>query len=418
MAVNIDIVSEKLFNILKGFGYEVKSFDKDGDLVLNPQEATRFAVADPNLLARINLPEKTIMLATSEDLSEEPVRDMVKHLAQDYLMNFDYKIFDKKIKPKGEELDVKKNAEKEMADVMEASLGRMTGSSKTSYQPLENVKLVVRHKKAVNEEVRGARSRNIHSIFIQRGDERFKMAENNLQAARAMARHMYNGGEMHDTVGEAIVSMAKDYKQLREFVRYVKSAKLINEDNQEIVELAIENINEIRSHFKRLSGVKTYANAVEGIEDFSSVDILTDDIDIESKFTETHFDDKVANVTDSLKNLISRKKSFESKITKAIESENFADLKDNLAEQDIMDFENPNARLGHQVSMLGYSAKDETLSNYLQGLSNKISAGGELNQFEYGTIKSCLLGANSGSTKTAPVDMAEAYEVFLDQYTL
>ena len=102
MAVNIDIVSEKLFNILKGFGYEVKSFDKDGDLVLNPQEATRFAVADPNLLARINLPEKTIMLATSEDLSEEPVRDMVKHLAQDYLMNFDYKIFDKKIKPKGD----------------------------------------------------------------------------------------------------------------------------------------------------------------------------------------------------------------------------------------------------------------------------------------------------------------------------
>ena len=70
-----------------------------------------------------------------------------------------------------------------------------------------------------------------------------------------------------------------------------------------------ENINEIRSHFKRLSGVKTYANAVEGIEDFSSVDILTDDIDIESKFTETHFDDKVANVTDSLKNLISRKKN-------------------------------------------------------------------------------------------------------------
>ena len=110
--------------------------------------------------------------------------------------------------------------------------------------------------------------------------------------------------------------------------------------------------------------------------------------------------------------------AFESKITKAIESENFADLKDNLAEQDIMDFENPNARLGHQVSMLGYSAKDETLSNYLQGLSNKISAGGELNQFEYGTIKSCLLGANSGGTKTAPVDMAEAYEVFLDQYTL
>ena len=48
----------------------------------------------------------------------------------------------------------------------------------------------MRHKKAVNEEIRGARSRNIHSIFVQRGEERFKMAENNLQMARAMARHV------------------------------------------------------------------------------------------------------------------------------------------------------------------------------------------------------------------------------------
>jgi len=311
------------------------------------------------------------------------------------------------------------DSEHDARNISEASLGKMTGSRKSSYQPLaDSVKIIVRHNKEVNEEVRGARSRNIHSILVQRGEEKFKMAENNLSAARAMARHLHNGGEIHDTVGESINSMAKDYKQLREFVRYVKSAKLVNESNQEIVELAIENVNEIRTHFKRLSGVKTYANAVEGIQNFSSVELLTDDIDIEGKFTETHFDDKVANVTSSLKNLISRKKSFESKITKAIESENFADLKENLAEQDIMDFDNPNAKLGHQVSMLGYSAKDETLSNYLQGLSNKISSGGDLNQFEYGTIKSCLLGANSSSQNTAPVDMAEAYEVFLDQYIL
>ena len=46
MAVNYEIVSEKLFNILKGFGYSVRSYNKEGDLVLN-QEATRFAVQDP-----------------------------------------------------------------------------------------------------------------------------------------------------------------------------------------------------------------------------------------------------------------------------------------------------------------------------------------------------------------------------------
>ena len=446
MAVNIDIVSEKLFNILKGFGYEVKSFDKDGDLVLNPQEATRFAVGEPNLLARINLPEKTIMLATSEDLSEEPVRDMVKNLAQDYLMNFDYKVFNRKIKPKGEQLDVKKNAEKDMADVMEAtlenidqmqstmyksvssipwamrddwgfdwsslkpgmdsndafemfkdaviqirgdqgsggytaqnlankndkyynellktyvqkiatmgmsveggtgklvmdqvqdrlpndtiseaSLGKMTGSRKSSYQPLaDSVKIIVRHNKEVNEEVRGARSRNIHSILVQRGEEKFKMAENNLSAARAMARHLHNGGETFDEIGESITEMSREFKKLKEFIGYVRKAKLVNETNQEFVSMALENIDTIRTNFKRLSGVKSYANAVESVSAYNNVELLQDDIDLESKFTETHFDDKVANAMESLKAMTSRRRSFESKITKAIESETFAGLK-------------------------------------------------------------------------------------------
>ena len=417
MAININTVSEKLFNILKGFGYEVKSFNKEGKIVINPQEATRFAVSEPNLLARLDVNDKTIMLATSSELSESPVRGMIKDLAQDYLLNFDYRIFDKKIKPKGENLDIAKNAEKDMADVMEASLGRMTGSTKTSYQPLDNVRVVVRHKKPVDEEVRGSRSRNIHSIFIQRGDERFKMAENNLSAARAMARHLYNGGEMYDNIGEAITTMAQDYRQLREFVRYVKGAKLVNETNEEYVSLALENIGEIKNTFKRLSGVKTYANAIESIEDYGSVEMLEDDLDLESKFTETHFDDKVANVMDNLKTLATKRKSFESKIVKAIESETFTDVKDRLQESDLVDFATPQAKLSHQVSQLGYSAKDDTLANYLHSISSKLNDGGQLSQFEYGAIKSCLLSANQNIHKSAPVDVAETYEAFLNQYT-
>ena len=304
-----------------------------------------------------------------------------------------------------------------MADVMEASLGRMTGSTKTSYQPLDNVKVVVRHKKPVDEEVRGSRSRNIHSIFIQRGDERFKMAENNLSAARAMARHLYNGGEMYDNIGEAITTMAQDYRQLREFVRYVKGAKLVNETNEEYVSLALENIGEIKNTLKRLSGVKTYANAIESIEDYGSVEMLEDDLDLESKFTETHFDNKVANVMDNLKSLANRRKSFESKIVKAIESETFDGVKDRLQESDLVDFATPHAKLGYQVSQLGYSAKDDVLANYLQSISSKLNDGGQLSQFEYGAIKSCLLSANQSVNKTAPVDVAETYEAFLDQFT-
>jgi hypothetical protein len=545
MAININTVSEKLFNILKGFGYEVKSYNKEGKLVINPQEATRFAVAEPNLLARIDVNDKTIVLATSNDLSESPVRGMVKNLAQDYLLNFDYRVFDKKLKPKGENVDIAKNAEKDMAEVMEeiniirklsgldpveekvekdkkygdegekvktakgniytwaeadrdysmygkftyeggeftmhydpqmgqfdnrepiegdpkaqqvidslpdeyfandeketvisgiidmileyadpqtedkeqvaeASLGKMTGSRKSSYQPLaDNVKIIVRHNKDVNEEVRGARSRNIHSILIQRGEEKFKMAENNLSAARAMARHLHNGGETYDEIGESITQMSKDLNKLKEFVNYVRKTKLVNETNEEFVSLAIENINDIKTNFKKLSGVKTYANAVETVTNYNNVELLQDDLDLESKFTETHFDDKVANVLDNLKVMASKKHAFETYITDAIQKESFEDLKNNLKESDLVDFATPNAKLGYQVSQLGYSAKDSALSNYLQSIGTKLSDGGQLNQSEYGAIKSCLLSAGQHNVQSAPMSMEESYEAFLDRF--
>ena len=417
MPISLDVVSEKIFNILKGHGFSVQSFDPDGNLVIDPSQGTRFAVESPNILVRLNKDKNEIYLATSEDLSDHSVRPMLKELAQDYLLDFDYKIFDKKLKPKGEQIDIKRNSGLEMADVMEASLGRMTGSSKTSYQPLENVKIVVRHKKAVNEEIRGSRSRNIHSIYVQRGDERFKMAENNLAAARAMARHLYNGGEVFDEQGQTISEMAKDYRQLREFLRYVNSTKLVNEENQEYVDLAIENVSNIRNTFKQLAGTKSYATAIENIQEYKNLEVLEDNLDLENKFTETHFDEKVANVISSLNSLASRRKSFESKIVKAIELESFSQLKNKLQESDLVDFASPQAKLGYQVSQLGYSAKDPILSNYLQSISSKLSNGGQLNQFEYGAIKSCLLTANQNVQKTAPVDVAETYESFLNQFT-
>jgi len=611
--MNIKLVAEKTFNLLKGFGYEVSSYNREGDLVIDPMEATRFAVESPNILVRLDPLDKHLSLKTgTPGEAIEKIRPMLKELAQDYLLDFDYSVFDKQIKPKGEKLDVAKKSKEEdimseemeilkklaglqenplmdppgsklkfgqdrgeklpasgsdtqtmvsnaMMDiaefysaignalkkgllvgpndqpvkeldsktlalaydfhkkgekdpisayaqatakqgmsymsgdfseaesvdnllspdarnsftkytdevkknygqegfeyysdmwhevkkqrgtkanageayrmtvqkfagkeltkplsVTEASLGRMTGSRKSSYQPLaDSVKIIVRHNKDVNEEVRGARSRNIHSILIQRGEEKFKMAENNLQAARAMARHLHNGGETFDEIGEAITDMSKEFGKLKEFIGYVRKAKLVNEENQEFVTLAMENINNIKTTFKRLSGVKSYANAVESVKDYNNIELLQDDIDLESKFTETHFDDKVANAMDSLKAMTSRRKSFENKITTAIESESFAGLKDMLAEDDLLEFESINQQLSHKVSSLGNTAKDETLGNYLHSISNKLNAGGQLSQFEYGAVKSCLLSAGQHNVQSAPMTASESYEAFMDRF--
>lgn len=417
MAINTDRVAEKIFNLLKGYGYQVKSYDKDGKLVVNPQEATRFLVDDPNILVRLDLSNMVVSLATSEDLSDHPLRKNLKRLTFDAgpELNFDYRVFGKKLKAKGEAVDIAKKSEKDMADVMEG-FGPMTGSTRTSYQPLDNVKIVVKHRKPVNEESRGARSRNIHSIYIQRGEEKFKMTENSLKAARAMARHINNGGEMFDSVGQAITEMSAEYRNLNDFVRYVRGANLVNEDNEQYVSMAAENIGHIRSMFDKLSGVKTYATAVESLADRSSMEVLNDDIDLESKFVETHFDNRVANAMDSIKRTMARQRAYESAITAAIQQETFANLKNLLQENDVIEFATPHAKLGHQVSQMGYAAQDPRLSTCLADISKKLHAGGTLNQFEYTTVKSCLMSAHEPQLKTPDaVSESHRYEQFLEQ---
>ena len=57
---------------------------------------------------------------------------MLKELSKDYLLNFDYNVFGKRLKPKGELQDAEKNSEKDMADVMEASLGKLMTGKTTS----------------------------------------------------------------------------------------------------------------------------------------------------------------------------------------------------------------------------------------------------------------------------------------------
>jgi hydroxymethylpyrimidine pyrophosphatase-like HAD family hydrolase len=245
------------------------------------------------------------------------------------------------------------------------------------------------------------------------------MSENNLAAARAMARHMYNGGEMHDQTGTSITEMAGELNKLREFVRYVQSNNLVNEDNQNYVSLAFENIEHIKDTFKKLSGVKSYASAVNEVEKRSNIEMLEDDIDLEAKFTETHFDQRVEAVRDVIRTAMSRKSAFESSIDSAIKKESFDNLANMLSENDGIDFVSPRAKLGYQVSQLGSTVQNPQLGAYLSGISKKLQAGSHINQHEYTTIKSCLLGAHKTQPAVAVAEsIDDKYEQFLEQFDI
>lgn len=418
MAISVKTVADRVYNLLKGYGFTIDTFDKDGNVVGNPDSAVRFFVEDPNILVTLNVPTEEIKLSVSENSEQSDLlRKQLGQLAKDYLMSLDFRVFGKSLKPQSDTVNVMKTKEKDMMEQQVAeSFGTMSGSVKTSYQPLDNVKIIVKHAKAVNEEVRGSRSRNISKIFIQRGEERFAFPSKNLSGARAMARHIHNGGEMHDSIGESIVKMCKDISTLKEFVRYVRSNDLVNESNQEYVTLAMENIGEIKNTFKRLSGVKTYAKAVENITDQQNIEIIKE-VDLEDHFTETHFDDKVANAVDTIKFLVNRKNTFENFIMKAIEAEEFKGVKSLISESDTLEFDTPSAKLGHQVTQLSTTCRDNRLANYLSGIGQKLNSGSGLDPFEYRAIKASLLSAGSRRpVYTENFVEEEYYQKFIESF--
>lgn len=419
MAISIKTVADKVFNLLKGYGYKVDTFNKVGEVVGDPAEAIRFFVESPNLLVTLDVPSEEVRLSVSENTEDtDKLRNQLSHLARDHLMTLDFRVFGKSLKPTSEKINVSK--ETEMESVKEASLGSAFGSSKTSYQPLDSVKIVVKHNKPVNEEVRGARSRNISKIFIQANEERFLFPSKNLSGARAMARHIYNGGAMHDAVGESIVKMCADLKTLREFVRYVQTNNMVNEDNAEYVTLAFENIEEIKKTFKKLSGVKTYASAVESVQDHSNVELIQE-VDLEQHFTQKHFDEKVANAVDTINHLVNRKNSFESFIMSAIESESFSGAKEVISEEPL-EFADPHAKLGYQVSQLSSVVRNQRLANYLGSIGTKLSDGGSLDAMEYRAVKASLLSAQQPTNIPMAEDLTESasarYEKFIDSFVI
>jgi hypothetical protein len=166
--------------------------------------------------------------------------------------------------------------------VME-SYSPATGSMKTSYIQLpENTKLIIKHTKGVNEEVRGSRSRNIKALFIENSaGERFRFPHKYLQGAKAMANHVSKGGTPYDAIGESIITLCTEVAQCSQFLRHVRTNKLTNEGNENIVETVKQKLKEFKNTVKSLQTSRGYnayqvpTTAIVEDNDKESVD-LTD----------------------------------------------------------------------------------------------------------------------------------------------
>lgn len=147
------------------------------------------------------------------------------------------------------------------ADVNES---KMWGSTKSSYQKIGEVKMIVRHSNTVDETKMGARGRNVRAIYIENKEgERFKVQSGNLLAGRIIARHMSNGGQTNDQFTEHVEGMINELRDLRYFVRHNKNKTYEDNTTKEMVEAAQDYYNGLRSTLKSLKGQRGYKSYVE-----------------------------------------------------------------------------------------------------------------------------------------------------------
>ena len=218
-----------------------------------------------------------------------------RDIAKDNLDRRDYEFLVQNSQPKQTKQDT---IQKPVGESMMAE-SNMYGSRTMSYQKLMDTRLIIKHNQAVMDETQpGARTRHIGALFVENQDgERFKYPFIHLAGARAMQRHVANGGVPYDDLGKSIIGMSEEIAQLKSFGNYVVRNDLMNSDTNSVVERSTTYLNQLREQIKALSKQSHYEAYKENFQAYDSEEIPQDVVeDFKEKFTVKSFKEDIASV--------------------------------------------------------------------------------------------------------------------------
>jgi len=240
---------------------------------------------------------------------EHQMRFDVRDITKNNLTKQDYEnLADTNKTVNTDEMSEELNRITKLAGVEKAPVAEgLSGTSKSSFENLNKTKLIIRHKGKVDETVPGARSRQIQSLYIENEDgERFKYPMTHLAGARAMQRHVSNGGRPHDEFGQHIVSTSEDIAKLNSFSRYVTNKDQLNDNAGDIIEQTKLKLENLRGYMKNISKQAHYEAASK---DFKTADeqVLDDETvnKMREKFTMTNLDSRVEDALPIINRIMS-----------------------------------------------------------------------------------------------------------------
>lgn len=272
---NMEPISEKLFAKIRGRFPSVTIGDELGAVTDEPRLAKYFDFdykEGANVLGKVSvtLDEKSgVTVLFNQDFMAEAGEaeknnwyDFLKELrifSKKHMLNFDTRDITKSNLDKRDYAHLTKTAgETQMSE------SKMYGTSRTSFEDIDTARLVLKHTKPVNQEVPGSRTQNVHSMYIEsEAGERFKYPFRHLNGARAMARHVAEGGNQYDDFGKHIVEMSTELNKLRKFKTYMNRSSVMAEGLKGYMEAVDVRLENIKTEVMKLQRSTYYKEAFE-----------------------------------------------------------------------------------------------------------------------------------------------------------
>lgn len=179
------------------------------------------------------------------------------------------------------------------------SESNLYGTKNVSYQKLMDTRLIIKHSKTLNDDMApGSRSRNISALFVENSDgERFKYPFKHLAGARAMQRHVANGGLPYDEIGKSITGMSEEIAQLKSFGNYVVRNDLMNSDTNNMVERSTAQLDHLRETLHKLAKQHHYESYKENFKAAAPMEMPQSVVEeYKDKFTVRNFKEDIASV--------------------------------------------------------------------------------------------------------------------------
>lgn len=285
---NLELIAEELFNKIRGRFPSITIGDEEGKVTDQPKTARFFdfqykqgnkslgSVSVTLTDEAVQVMYNTDFVAKEDTLTRNEWYNFLKELrmfAKKRLLNFDTRNINKSNLDKRDYqfLAKQRSGDEQMNEA------KLYGTSRKSYQDIGTARVTIEHTKPVNQALAAGRTQYIGSLFIESSEgERFKYPFKHLNGARAMARHVAEGGKPHDDFGKYITSLSEELASLRKFKTYMSRSAVMAEGLSVYNEAVIERIDTIKNTVEKLQRTSNYKEAIDTYESAILEDVPSD----------------------------------------------------------------------------------------------------------------------------------------------